>query len=74
MRIRQALQQHGLDDELVSQVMQVADDDWIALAREVRHKRFGPWHGGEYRERAKQMRFLAGRGFTQSHIEAAFAG
>lgn len=72
MRIRQALAQHGIEDEELRQALLLADCDWYALARSVRDKRFGPWLDGDYKQKTKQMRFLAGRGFSQAHIEAAF--
>lgn len=46
--------------------------DWIALARTVREKRFGATLPGDFRERARQMRFLEYRGFTGEQIRSCF--
>lgn len=46
--------------------------DWIALARAVREKRFGTALPRDFRERARQMRFLEYRGFTGEQIRSCF--
>jgi len=48
--------------------------DWIALARGARDRRFGRDHPRDWRERARQMRFLQQRGFDGSQIRAVFTG
>lgn len=61
-RLRQTLQAKGVDAELVAGVLQQARGTELERAREVWRRRFGevaPDAAG----RAKQMRFLAGRGF-----------
>jgi len=62
MRIKQELAQHGvaLDAETALQLRQTE----LARAREVWRRRFGDTPPSEAAERARQMRFLAARGFA----------
>jgi regulatory protein len=61
-RLRQVLQGKGLAPELVQHTLQEARGTELARAREVWQRRFGS-PPADAQERAKQMRFLAGRGF-----------
>ena len=68
-RIQAELRQRGVKAQEVA-----ADDepvDWIAQARAARAKRFGAQLPADQKERARQARFLAGRGFTTDQIRAA---
>ncbi|MDX1451833.1 MAG: regulatory protein RecX [Oleiphilaceae bacterium] len=70
----QELRQHGLTDALIEQSLAQAEVDWFAMAAEVRARRFGPGDThADFKAKAKQMRFLAQRGFSQDHIEHAIA-
>ena len=62
-RIRQELRQKGLDGGLLEIAMEDAEVDWVAIAREVRLKKFGPAQPGDFKEKARQLRFLNYRGF-----------
>lgn len=73
MRFKQEVRQHKVADDLVQQALEAFEGDWFELAFEVREKRFGAWLGGDYKDRAKQMRFLASRGFSPDQIEEAFS-
>ena len=73
-RIRADLRERGLSRSLVDEALAVAGEDFFALAREVRLKKFGPDTPMEFREKARQMRFLQSRGFEQDHIQAAVSG
>ncbi len=46
--------------------------DWFNLAREVRRKKYGSDIPSEYKEKAKQKRFLQSRGFSFDQINKAF--
>ena len=46
--------------------------DWFELAREVRRKKFGMNIPQDYKEKAKQKRFLRSRGFNLDQINKAF--
>ena len=62
-RIRQELRQKGVADSLLEEAIATADIDWVALAREVRLKKFGAAAPDEFSEKARQLRFLNYRGF-----------
>jgi regulatory protein len=61
-RLKQTLQLKGLAPELVSATLQQARSTELDRAREVWRRRFGA-PAADAAERARQMRFLAGRGF-----------
>jgi regulatory protein len=71
VRIRLELGQRGMDETLVDEVLNERDDDWRLLARNVRQRKFGSGEPHDFREKARQMRFLQYRGFTQDQIQAA---
>ncbi len=71
VRIRQELKQRGIRPEVVDDALLDADEDWFLLALEIRVKKFGPELPGEFKEKARQMRFLQYRGFEQEHIQGA---
>ncbi len=71
VRLRADLRQRGVDSALIDEVLQVLSPDWLALAREVRRKKFGSTMPRSFSEKAKQMRFLQYRGFSQAEIESA---
>ena len=70
-RIRRELRERGVDGALADAALAEADADWLALARAVRTKRFGAAFPRDFPERARQMRFLHYRGFTEAQIRAA---
>ena len=74
MKIGAELHRKGVGDEVVGELLDARDAQWKALAREARRKRFGDPVPKEYKERARQMRFLQGRGFTHEQIRAALDG
>jgi len=61
-RLKQTLQAKGLAPELVAQTLQQAKATELDRAREVWRRRFGA-PAEDAAARARQMRFLAGRGF-----------
>ncbi|HEY9036763.1 MAG TPA: regulatory protein RecX [Pseudomonadales bacterium] len=68
--IRQWLQEKGIDAGLIAE--QLSGSDWLAEAQAVRERRFGPELPRTAQERAKQMRFLAQRGFSADQMRALF--
>ena len=46
--------------------------DWFKLAKEIRQRRFGDASSLDYKEIAKQKRFLQSRGFNLDQINQAF--
>lgn len=71
IRIRAGLMERGIAAEAITPVLADAYD-WRALAREVREKRFGARLPRDFRERARQMRFLEYRGFTGDQMRGCF--
>jgi len=67
-RILSELQSHGLDDEAVSTLRMCLLDDENERAFQVWEKKFGV-AATSHEERAKQMRFLQQRGFSNSAIQ-----
>ena len=70
VRIRQALQEAGIPQELTAAAIE-AGGDFHALATETRRRRFGAEPPADWPERARQMRFLQYRGFSKDHIASA---
>lgn len=76
-RLRQELQSRGLDPELVAPSLQVLADDEFARARTIWQRRFGtaaPAGLEGARERARQARFLIGRGFSPEVVRRVVQG
>ncbi|MGB5104646.1 MAG: regulatory protein RecX [Steroidobacteraceae bacterium] len=71
VRIRMDLRERGVADEEIDAALAAATEDWAAIARDTRRRRFGVSPPGDYRERARQARFLQYRGFSPDQIRAA---
>jgi len=72
VRIRLDLGQRGISDSTTEIALEEAEADWFALAREQRVKKFGEDAPSNFKDKARQMRFLQYRGFEQDHIQSAF--
>ncbi|MEZ5534716.1 MAG: regulatory protein RecX [Thiolinea sp.] len=72
MKITYALRDKGVDDEIVREAVESSDTDWLEQARYQREKKFGEEIPVDFKERARQSRFLAGRGFYIDTINAVF--
>jgi regulatory protein len=71
LRIRRELSQHGV--ALSADAAQQLKDSELARAREVWSRKFGQV-AADVAERARQMRFLAGRGFSSEVIRRVVQG
>jgi regulatory protein len=71
VRIRMDLKRRGVASELIGLHLDESGLDWRALASEVRRKKFGMEIPADFKEKARQMRFLEYRGFRGAHIRAA---
>lgn len=71
LRIHADLGQRGIATGLIDEVLEETGEDWYALAREARVKKFGRSQPVEFRDKARQMRFLQYRGFEPDQIQAA---
>ncbi len=72
-RIKQELQGKGLDPQAVAEAMADLRSTELARAHEVWRKKFGQ-PPEDAAQRAKQMRFLASRGFAGDTINRVVAG
>ena len=72
VRIRADLSQRGIREGVVEWAIEAADVDWFELAIAERVKKFGVDVPADFKEKARQMRFLQYRGFEQDHIQSAF--
>ncbi len=74
-RIRQELMRKGVTAETVDQALAGGEGelapDFIQLARQARARKFGPELPTDWKEKARQARFLQYRGFSTDHIRAA---
>ena len=70
-RIRAELAERGIDPEQAAELLQRAGIDWAAMASAVRDKRFGAKRPTDFKERARQARFLEYRGFDSGQIGSA---
>ncbi|MDP6189410.1 MAG: regulatory protein RecX [Gammaproteobacteria bacterium] len=70
-RIRQWGKQYGLAYEDVSLAIEEQQCDWFEVALRQRQKYFGLLPPGTMQDKAKQMRYLYNRGFSQDQIHYA---
>ena len=71
VRIRMELEKRGVSAATIRLQLDAAGLDWHSLAREVRSRKFGEACPAEFKEKARQMRFLEYRGFTGEQIRSA---
>ena len=71
VRIRVELRRRGVADDLIRMQLDEAGIDWKDKASDVRRKKFGAMMPADYKDKARQMRFLEYRGFTGDQIRAA---
>lgn len=71
VRLRQALQQKGVDTEIAALALEEVDVDWYHEVCAVHRKRFGNAVAATPKERARQTRFLLYRGFDQDQVRHA---
>jgi regulatory protein len=70
VRIRAELAERGVTGE-ESDLLRSTQVDWTEAARAARAKRFGSEPPRDFKERARQARFLQQRGFNGAQISAA---
>jgi regulatory protein len=71
LKIRAELAERGIREDDAGAAIRAAGEDWRALARRARSKRFGEPPPRDFAERARQARFLRARGFDAEQIDAA---
>jgi regulatory protein len=77
-RIRGELKRKGVASETIEQAIAGGEGeqapDFAHLARQARVRKFGPELPTDWKEKARQARFLQYRGFSTDHIRAALDG
>jgi regulatory protein len=74
VRIRAELAARGVDEAEAAAAIREAGIDWGESASAVRGKRFGAAPPRDFKERARQARFLEYRGFERDQIRRALGG
>lgn len=72
IRIIRELSDRDINQSLVNRYVNPQDDSWLTRAIQARVKRFGSEIPKEYKEKARQSRFLQYRGFTHEQIRNSF--
>jgi regulatory protein len=72
LRIQAELNERGIPEDLIEQVLNINDNAWLIEVRLVWQKRFKKKAPQDFKERAQQMRFLQYRGFTQEQIDSVY--
>ncbi len=70
VRIKDELQQRGIDESLLEEFLDFQSQKWEQIAIDAQVKRFGAVPPENYRDYAKRVRFLQYRGFTAQQIKA----
>lgn len=73
MKLRAEMRERGISDELQRDALLELEVDWFEQAVDVRRRRFGLAKVEEFKEKARQMRFLQSRGFSQDHVSHAMS-
>ena len=68
VRVARELREKGIDDAVIQDALAGLGEEWLARLRTARRKRFGEAPPADFRELAKQIRFLQSRGFTLEQI------
>ncbi len=66
IKISVDLRQRGIDQ------FDLSEFDFYVLARKIRERKFGQKSPSDFKEKAKQQRFLQSRGFNFEHISESF--
>jgi regulatory protein len=71
-RIRMELQARGLTEAVIAEHLQITDNAWFSDIQRAWRKQFKGRLPADHKEKAKQLRFLYNRGFTQNQIHSIF--
>ena len=72
LHILQELKQKGICDELREEFVDGSDLQWQINIADVRERKFGANPPDDYKEQARQSRFLQYRGFSSEQIHRLF--
>lgn len=71
LRIAAELRERGVSDTLIDRHLDPGDPRWLSRARAAHARRYPGGATGDRKERARRVRFLAGRGFSTTLALAA---
>jgi regulatory protein len=74
LRIQAELRERGVSDKIQASYLDFGDPQWLERTVQVRCKRFGAELPKDYKERARQARFLQYRGFTSGQSRQVLGG
>lgn len=72
-RIGYELRERGIDAFDLDALLEEMGEEWMALLQKVYENKYGGKFTGDFKEFAKQSRFLQHRGFTSEQIKMLFA-
>jgi len=72
VRIKQELRERGINDDLIKLHLDMHAPEWEQRALQAREKRFGKNISQNFKDKAKQMRFLQQRGYSGEQIRKIF--
>ena len=72
LRIRHELRQKGIDESFAEIFLEPLAEEWEAMMREQRERKYGDDIPCDYAERMKQARFLQNRGFSPESVMRLF--
>lgn len=70
LRIKQELAQHNMDQELLQQVIDELDIDWVEMAKALYHKRYNNKPISDFKDKMKRSQYLYSHGFSQDQIKS----
>lgn len=70
VKISAELKQRGIDNSLISLVLDSGKYDWFALLGQCYEKKYADSKPADYREITRRLRFLQQRGFSAEHCRA----
>lgn len=71
MKIRQALRQKRVPDDIIALALETVEIDWFENSVSLRQRKFGLGPVDDIKLKAKQQRFLQYKGFHFDHIQHA---
>ncbi len=73
-RIQAELRERGVSEKIAAIYLDFDDPRWLERATRARSKRFGEGKPKDFKQRARQARFLQYRGFTADQVRQALDG
>ena len=67
LAIRQQMQLKGLSADLIARSLEAVEDEWFDLAEQLYARKYSGKPIGDYKEKAKRIRFMQARGFLSHH-------